>query len=181
MKLQKNKKTKKLPLKIVLPILVLVLAAGGVFAYAQYKNSQPDTSESPHESDLEQSQNLKDNPDDKQQTNNTDKPSEPEVVDPATNKQQVQLEASSDKSSGTLFIRGGVNYPVSGGHCFATLTGPAGQTLTKETPVLPGPASTDCQTISIPLSELASGNWSFKLQYESDKYIGASTSVTFSI
>lgn len=181
MKLQKNKKTKKLPLALTLSVLLLLAVSAGVYAYIQTKNDTSKNSESSHASDYEQAQNLKDNPDDKQQSQNTDKPSTPETVDEDTGKQQVQIEASSDKSNNSIFIRGGVNYPVSGGRCFATLTGPAGQTIVKNTDLLQGPASTDCQTITIPVSELTPGNWSFKLQYESDNYVGASSSVMFSI
>ncbi|OJU88161.1 hypothetical protein BGO17_04295 [Candidatus Saccharibacteria bacterium 49-20] len=181
MKIQKSKNKKRLPLVIILSLLLLIAIPASVYAYVQFKDGKSNTPKVLHESDKEQSQNLKDNPDDKQQSQNTDKPSTPETVDESTGKQQVQLEASSDKSNNTVYIRGGINYPVSGGRCFATLTGPTGQTVTKETSLLQGPASTDCQTISIPVSELTAGTWSFKLQYESDKYIGASNSVTFSI
>lgn len=179
MKLQKEKRKNKSPL--LLSLLVLLIVSGGMFAYMQYERGRPDSTQSPHASDNQQSENLKDNPDDKQQIQNTDRPTEPEAVDPTTNQQKVQLESSSDKSSDTLFIRGGINYPVNGGSCYAKLTGPSGQTVTKETGLLPGPASTDCKTISIPLSELSPGEWSFTLNYTSDIYIGVSTSVSFSI
>jgi len=181
MKLPKNKKTKKIPFALILSALLLVVASVGTYAYIQSKNDTPKTSESSPAPDLGQSQNLKDNPNDKQQPQNTDKPPEPEAVNGDATKQRVKMEASSDKSNDTLFIRGGINYPVSGGRCFATLTGPSGQIITKNTELLQGPASTDCQTISISISELIPGNWSFKLQYESDKYTGTSANGTFSI
>ena len=182
MKLQKNKKTKKPPIVLILSILLPILACIGVYAFIQYRNSTPDeTPQTIQESDKEQSKNLQENPEDKQETQNTDKPSAPVPNEEGSGKQRVEVEASSDKSSDTLFIRGGINYPVSGGRCFVTLTGPSGKVITKDTPLLQNPASTDCQTISIPLSELTPGKWSYTLQYQSNTYQGASDGATFSI
>lgn len=182
MKIQKNKKTKKSLLILILSISFLILAGVGVYAYVQHHSSTPDdTPQAIHESDKEQSKNLQDNPEDKQETQNTDKPAAPAPVEEGSTKQRVAMESSFDKSSDTLFIRGGINYPVSGGRCFATLTGPTGKVITKDTTLLQNPASTDCKTISIPLSELTTGKWSYTLQYQSNTYEGASDSATFSI
>ena len=182
MKIQKSKKTKKSPLILILSISLPILAGVGVYAYIQHRGSTADdTPQSIHESDKEQSKNLQDNPEDKQGTQNTDKPTAPAPAEEGLTKQRVEMESSFDKSSNTLFIRGGINYPVSGGRCFATLTGPTGKVITKDTALLQNPASTDCQTISIPLSELTTGKWSYTLHSQSNAYQGASDSATFSI
>ncbi len=187
MKIQQQKKTKRItPLIIVL--FSILLLAGAVMLYLYLNRNSSDktstgansTSESVHKSDNEQAQNLRDDPTTKQQAPNTDKPSEPTTSD-TSNKQQVQLTASTDTSGSTVYIRGGVNYPVSGGSCYALLTGPSGQSIRKNTTVLQNPASTDCKTISISTNELSSGKWSFILYYTSDNYEGASDEVSFSI
>lgn len=186
MKIQKRKKT-----KIIIPIAVLasvLIIAGAVLLYFYLnrgnseatQTNQDNTSKPIHESDKKQSQDLRDNPDNKQQAPNTDQPSTP-IVDDKTGKQSVQMTASSDQSNNTVFIRGGANYPVAGGSCYALLSGPSGQSIRKDTTVLQNPASTDCKTISVPVSELSTGEWTFTLNYTSDSYEGISNEVSFTI
>ena len=180
MKIHKDKTKKKLPLIIGLVLLILSVFVG-LYLYIQAQHSYLNNTDSSHSSDKEQSRNLKENPNEKEQYHNTDKPSKPQEIDEVTKKQKVQLEASTDMSNDTLFIRGGIDYPVAGGRCFVILTGPSGQSITKDTQLLQGPASTDCQTISVPISELTAGKWSLVLHYESETYTGASANVAFSI
>lgn len=186
MKIKQHKKTKK-----IIPVIILVsilLLAGAVLLYFYLNRGSSDklptstdnTSESMNKSDNVQAQNLRENPNNKEQATNTDKPSTP-TDNKETGKQQVQMTASTNTSGNIVFIRGGVNYPVSGGGCFVLLTGPSGQAVRKDTTVLQNPASTDCKTISIPTRELSPGKWTFTLHYESVDYEGKSNEVSFSI
>ena len=113
-------------------------------------------------------------------SSNSDTPPTPTTI-PGSSKKQVQMVASVDRSNGTVFIRGGVNYPVTGGSCFAELSGPSGQSIRKDSVVLSNPNSTDCKTISIPEGDLASGKWTFTLNYTSDEYKGVSSEVSFTL
>jgi len=184
MKIEKRKKTKGLTISIIILVLLVSVGAMGLIVYLIHKNSsellEPATTKTSHSSDKEQAQALKENPDKKQTSLNSDKPPTP-TSDPGTNKQQVQMVASYSISSNTLYIRGGINYPVSDGNCYAILTGPSGQSIRKDTVLLQNPASTDCKTISVSLTDLTSGKWTFTLNYTSDNYEGVSSENSFSI
>lgn len=181
------KKRPKINKPLVALLAVIVLAAAGYFTYAFIHNNEAKSSAmntpAPTKavsSDAQQSENLSKNPAIKTEAPNADKPAAPTTTS-ASSKKQVQMTASTDMSSGTVFIRGGVNYPVTGGSCYAQLTGPSGQSIRKDTTVLQNPATTDCKTISIPTSELAHGKWTFTLHYTSNDYEGVSSEISFSI
>lgn len=182
MEIKKERKNKR---KIIITLLALALA-GAVLSYIYFAmlrhNDTPSNSISKevHESDREQSSVLQENPENKDQAPNTDHPTAPSTTGESS-KKQVQMVASTDQSGGTVFIRGGINYPVAGGSCYAQLSGPSGQSIRKDSTVLQNPASTDCKTISIPTSELAPGSWTFVLHYTSDEYEGASDAIPFTI
>ncbi len=186
MKIQNHKKTKKVtPIIIVIFLVLLIGVVAALFYLNQTRsNSLPnDTDQATknvHVSDNKQSQQLKDDPDGKLVTPNTDNPSTP-ASNENTGKKQVQMTASSNIVDNMVYIRGGINYPLNVGSCYAQLTGPSGQSIRKDTTLLPGPASTDCKTISIPIAELASGKWTFTLHYVSDTYEGISNEISFSI
>lgn len=182
MRIQKQTKRKNRILIILLSLLVIL---GAIFAYFYFtittsdsknESTPPDT----FKSDRDQSKDLQHDPDNKDKAPNTDHPATPSTVTDS-NKKQVQVVASTNRSSDTIFIRGGINYPVSGGSCYAELSGPSGQSIRKDSTVLQNPASTDCKTISIPLTELAPGNWTFLLHYTSDSYEGVSDEISFVI
>lgn len=184
MKIEHSKKTKIV--LVVVSILAMLLVGAVVFYVFYYKSAaEPQASTGSfvgpdHTSDNQQTQNIQDNPNAKQQNPNTDTPPAT-VKNEETNKQQVQMVASTDTLNGAVYIRGGVNYPVVDGSCYALLSGPASQSIRKNTDLLTGPASSDCKTIVIPVSELSPGKWTFKLHYESDNYEGASDEISFNI
>lgn len=168
-------------------ILLAVILAGIVgfltywFVYKPQNNNLADGSSVKEiTTDKQQSENIQNNPDTKTEAPNSDKPADP-TASGTSSKKQVQMTASTDTSNGVVFIRGGVNYPVSGGSCYAQLSGPTGQSLRKNTTILQNPASTDCKTISIPTGELAPGKWTFTLRYTSDDYEGVTNEVSFSV
>lgn len=180
-----NKSKLRKPVLITAVILSVALIGFSVYAFALKPNeentSETDKSGNPTTSNEEQQpEDPITNPDDKTKAPNTDAPAQP-TPEPGSNKQSVQMIASVDQSNGTVYIRGGANYPVIGGSCYAKLTGPSGQSIQKDSVVLNGPSSTDCKTIAVPVSELSSGQWKLVLHYTSDSYEGASSEVSFNI
>jgi flagellar basal body-associated protein FliL len=186
MKIQKSKSTKRIFPALILAVVLLTAAAIGAYTYLGRNSSEnaslgngSDTSTPNSQSDNEQSQNLDEDPALKEESPNSDRPVAP--VSDDENKKQVPMIASVDTSDSSVYIRGGVNYPVSNGSCYALLQGPNGKTLRKETSILPSSASTDCKTISIAKNELSPGKWTFKLYYSSNEYEGVSNEVSFNI
>lgn len=187
MQIKRNKASKKRILIIIIVALVVALGGAAAFAYVRMKSPTDQTKsteqvEKQGNSDKQQTAALQNDPSGKEKNSNSDKPAAP-TTNEASSKKQVQMTASTDASSGTVFIRGGVNYPVTNGTCYALLSGPSGQSIRKDTTLLPNPASTDCKTISIPNSELSPGKWTFTLHYisVSDDYEGISSEVSFSV
>ena len=182
MKIKQRTKINKPVLAIVI-ILLVSLVAFLVYTFAlkpkDIKTTNT-TSANTSSTDKLQSENLQNNPEDKEKAPNSDRPADP-VTSSGSSKKQVQMVASTDQSGGTMYIRGGVNYPVTGGGCYAQLSGPSGQSIRKDSSILANPASTDCKTISIATSELASGKWTFTLHYTSDDYEGVSNEISFSV
>ena len=183
MQIRKNTKKINKPALIIASVLLIGIGASLVYALVlkPQNNKSADTSKSnTAPSDQQQTENLANNPDSKDETPNTDTPAKPSTT-PNSDKKQVQMVASVDQSNDTVFIRGGVNYPVTGGSCYAQLVGPSGQSIRKDSVVLSNPASTDCKTIPVPASELESGKWTFTLNYTSDEYEGVSNETSFTL
>ncbi len=183
MKTQNRTRKINKPVLAIVAILLLGLVAASAYAFVlkPQNDTSTDTAKSENKSsDEQQPETIETTPEDKVTTPNTDTPSTP-TTNSGSTKQQVQMVASVDQSNGSVYIRGGVNYPVSGGSCFAQLSGPSNKSIRKESSVLPNPASTDCKTIIIPASELSSGKWTFTLNYTSDEYEGVSSEVSFTL
>lgn len=184
MKIKKNQKKNQKLLGVALAALFVI---GVLLAYfyiirKPLENTPASTAEpytSEQDSDKKQADNLENNPEVKELTPNSDRPETP--TNNESGKKQVQMVASADKSSDTVFIRGGVNYPVADGSCYAMLRGPSGQTIRKDTTTLQNASTTDCKTITISKVDLVSGKWSFKLYYTSDNYEGVSDETSFTI
>jgi len=172
---KKIKKTITIAATIIFVVLIVFLSYNFIF---KSKNDNPIVTDAPNNStpNTQPSEPIIEIPDNKTKAPNTDHPA---AIEP--NKKQVEMVASVDRSNGTLFIRGGVNYPVNGGNCFAELAGPSSESIRKDSIALSNPNSTDCKTISIPVSDLAPGEWTFTLNYVSDEYIGVSSDVSFNI
>lgn len=175
--------SKKVPIVILVTVLVLGLGVCTVYAAScgvfTSKTSSGDSA-GKAESDKEQSENIENNPENKNSSPNTDQPAHP-TEDSNTHKNTVQVVASVDVTD-AVYIRGGANYPITEeGTCYALLSGPTGQSIRKDTVILQNPASTDCRTITIRLDELSSGNWSATLHYSSANYEGSSNAVAFTI
>lgn len=173
-------------IKIII-LCVSILVCGAILAYLLMNlndnpkdNSQFSTPVR-SESDIQQSERLESDPGNKETRNNTDSPA-PLTTDNNTNNAIVQMVSSYDISDGTLFIRGGINNSIEyDGLCFALLTGPNGEIIRKETTLLQNASTTDCKTVSIPISDLQSGRWKFSLNYLSDTKNGHSDESFFDI
>lgn len=180
----KIKKRSKINKPLVATIFVVAVSLVAFAIYLIYKPQSGTASKATNtneiSTDKQQSESLHSNPENKEKAPNTDHPSDP-VSSTESGKRQVQMVASVDRSGDTVFIRGGINYPVSEGSCYALLSGPSGQSIRRDSTLLPNPASTDCKTISIPVNELVSGKWTLKLHYTSIDYEGTSSEVPFSI
>lgn len=184
MKIKKNTKKVNKPLLIVLTLALL--GGGAFFVYTllikpQFNKSE-DTSNNTGTSvsKNQESETSKDTSEEKTTPSNSDTPKTPSVTTDSK-KKEVQVVSSADQSSETIYIRGGINYPVTGGTCYVQLSGPSGKSIRKDSIVLQNPASTDCKTIVIPVSELSPGKWTFTLHYTSDEFEGKSSEATFSI
>jgi hypothetical protein len=168
-------------------ICAAVLICGTVAFYTLNKryanvteNKQSSTPER-SASDIQQAKDLTDQPSSKETQSNTDTPA-PITTDKNTGKSVVQMVSSFDISRGTLYIRGGINNSVEyEGTCFAELIAPDGKIIKKETTLLQNSATTDCRTISIPVTELRSGHWKFTLNYTSNNKIGKTNESSFEL
>lgn len=161
-------------------IAIAVLAIGFVVYVVFASNRVPSSTE--NNRDGSQSNQNEPKPDDsKSQSTLTDQPA-PKGTNDQTGKQQLQMTASHNMDSDTLYIRGGINNSVVyDGVCSASLTGPNQKNLNKPTTLLQNAATTDCKTIKIPLSELSVGTWKYKLTYSSATSEGSSNENTFEI
>ena len=178
---QNNKK-----LKVIIISTVLLIGAGSYSVYA-LMNQQSNNTDSSTQTSNGKSQDIKPDPEPETKTEetikdtNTDQPT-PVTVAPDTNKRTLQLTGTAETTNGTVYIRGGINNSVEfNGKCYASLTGPNGQTIRKETTLLQNAATTDCETIQIPISELSKGQWSIKLNYSSNESSGTSNAFTVQI
>lgn len=179
----KNKKTKK-----ILVIIIVVLLLGSIsllllhyFKPHQQNASTTTTNPTRSTSDKQQAANIMSNPTNKETSVNTDTPA-PSQVNNQTGKTVAQMIVSTDVSSSTVYIRGGINnLAVNNGTCSAELTGPSGQTITQTTDLLRNASTTDCKTVSIPTSNLTSGQWKVHLHYISNEAEGKSDDVSFTI
>lgn len=179
---RKNKISKRTATIAGLAIVAILVAISYIsFSYKSQSNPATDTDPSRFASDKQQSDELAKNPDNKQATPNTDTP-DPIKIDDQSKKGVVQLVAAANVSDGNVYIRGGVNNAViTGGSCYAVLTGPNNQTIKKDTTLLQNPHTTDCKTITMAASELSAGTWKVILYFTSDTLEGASNEVAITI
>lgn len=180
MQIKRNNSSKK-KLSVIIIAALLILGCVAVFLYVRLNHSAVDSKPAKEiSSDKQQAKNLQNDADNKNKTPNTDEPATP-TTPTTSSKKVVQVTSSTDMSDGMVFIRGGIDYPLTDGNCYAQLSGPSNQSIRKDTTILKGPSSTDCKTISIPVAELAPGKWTFTLHYASDGYEGVSNEISFSV
>jgi len=182
MKIQKKRNRKEiLTISLLALIGLVVLVGGSIYAYTKLSNTNTTPTQTKSASDSQQSGNIQDNPAVKETTPNTDTPA-PAKTDTTTGKKVAEMVSSADISGGTVYIRGGINnLVVYDGACSASLVGPNGELLSKNTTLLQNATTTDCKTISIDTADLAKGKWKFTLGYTSTSAEGKSNESTFTI
>lgn len=172
----------KIKRTILITTLSLLTLVGASAAYFFFAPQNKDTGPTRSQSDIEQAENLAKDPDNKNLAPNSDKSNTPPSPPVQSGKKSVPLMASTNTSNATIYIRGGLNFPVvEDGSCYVLLTGPSEELVRKDTEVLQNPASTDCKTVSLPAQELAKGSWKATLNYSSTNYQGMSNEVEFTI
>lgn len=176
--MKKRQKKNKILIASLVVIAALLISAGtvyGLFIYPQQDiNSNKDSDTNTKESTEKTTPDKGLNP-------NTDTPP-PTTKNEDTGKQIVQMVTYVDVSGSTVSIRGGINNAaISEGACFAQLTGPNGESIKQETPLLENASTTDCKTISLNTSNLAKGTWKYTLNYLSDTMEGSSNEASFEI
>lgn len=164
-------------------LLVLALAVGSFFYLSAKEDEQPTNEAVPERSgsDDMQLEDLSKDPENKERAPNSDSPPPPDSsAEPRAT--TVQMVSSATVTDRTLHIRGGINTKVADdGTCYAELTGPDGSTQRINTTLLQNPHTTDCETISVDITDYKAGKWSVKLRYASPNYEGASNGTTFDI
>ena len=111
---------------------------------------------------------------------NTDIPEKP--VENPDHIYTVSMISSIDIENGSVFIRGGINNLSSdSGECIAEMTHQDGTVVSKTTNLLPGPQSSSCKTIEIPIKELKTGQWKMKLKYKNQNTTGETDAKKFTI
>lgn len=177
--MQIHKQKNKRKYIIIATLLVLLLAGAATANFLYTRDSDKPNSKA--QSDIDQASNLAKEPENKSLSPNSDQPLAPTGTDTST-KKSIQMVASANVTNETLYIRGGLNYPEpEQGTCYAELSGPTGRTIRKDTEILQNPASADCKTVSIPVSELTPGTWKSTLKYTSANYEGTSNEVETTI
>lgn len=171
---------------IISVIAALILAAAGFAGYYYlYRNDTKHSTtgvsleRTPEDKKLEQ--NLKDNPQQKQQATQTDQPSAP-PVDKTTNLQQVNVVlTNTGETNGMVSASGFVSNVVeSNGSCSYVFTnGPS--SVTKTSTTLTNANSTTCKTVQFNASELGAGTWNVQLKYSSPTSTGSSNTLQVAV
>ena len=187
----KNKKTNsKKNILIIILVLITILAGFAIYYYIK-NNPAPPNHDTTHTNDpvkndietkskIENKSNSHQGAPSKDKRINTD-PQGPTSVNKTNGKTIVTVVTSANVSEGIVYIRGGINNAVSDGKCYAQLKSPSGSFIEKHTTLLPGASTADCKTIRIPVSELSTGLWTYKLNYSSPTTEGESSENSFQI
>lgn len=181
MKIKIKKNNKNIFIISALCITAALCIATAFYILNNREDYNPSSIPERAESDIQQTKTIENNPTTKTNPGNTDTPT-PVVIDKNSGKGVLQMTTSYDIADDKIYIRGGINNSVEyDGICYAELTAPDGKAINKQTTLLQNSATTDCKTISIPLSDLSPGKWSYTLNYTSDNSTGKTDEISFSI
>lgn len=109
----------------------------------------------------------------KQSTSGSDQPPAP-TLQPDGAKSQVEVTiTAANQNSSTLQIRTLISAVVNDGTCTLLLTGPSGQTVSHTSTVQPLSSTSTCKGFDVPNSDLSSGTWNLKLQYDNNSLTGS--------
>jgi hypothetical protein len=164
----KNKRTKKI---LAFGLIIAILLA--VVALAFYKIgpfSSKDASDSTSEERNTGTDIKKQSVDQtsKGQHSGSDPSPEPQPI-PGSNKSSVNADITSTNQDQTsLHIRALIQTVTSSGTCTLTMTGPNGKSYTATVPVQALPSTSTCRGFDIPLTQLSTGSWNIKVDFNND-------------
>lgn len=185
MRITPKKNTKTI---VIAAALAVLLVAGAAFAYRQYSDStnsvardKSGTSLERSQEELNESENILNNPKDAKQQTGSDTVNEP-AVDSATGKRTVNVVlTSTGADNGQVDASGFVsNLVEEGGTCTYTFT-QTQRTVKKSSGTSVNPTSTTCQTVRFSENELGTGEWKVVIQYNSSSASGTSNEGTLEI
>jgi flagellar basal body-associated protein FliL len=175
-----NHRTAKIVIVSIAAVLLVGSATVGAFMYFHRNDIKRNsngisTEQTPQDKQLEQ--NLNNNPDQKQQTTQTDHPAAPSV-DKATNFQQVNvILTNTGETNGSVSASGFVSNTVeSTGTCKYVFTN-GQKSVEKTSTTLTNSTSTTCKTVQFSASELSAGTWKVQLKYSSPTSTGLSNTL----
>lgn len=170
---------------ITISTLIAVGVVGSYLLYAYVARvfpftagSEYDVNYSRSDAEKQREQEIRDNPSQKLENDQTDQPSEPSV-DTTNGKQSVSVLISYAGVSDGLVSASGLvtNLSQEGGQCTYIFT-KGDKVLEKPVETMANPTSTTCKTIQFSASELTSGAWNIVLNYSSSNAYGESSRKT---
>lgn len=179
MQVQSKKSYKKL---VILIAAIIVIIAGGLFAYAMYlpqdhspsETTTSDTQKAQSSEKSSKSDNDSQTTDDQTTTREKEKdnPTQFEGSSPNTNNTITGVINYKAVADGALTLRTTIEQSLTSGTCTLTLTS-NGRTVTKTANIAPNPSSSTCEGFSVPVSELGSGSWNIEITITSGDRTGA--------
>lgn len=181
---QTNKNKLLIAISLFLALIAAFLVANALLSKNQSEKSTPQVSQpeiqKPAEESKKNTDNQKNNSEDKPVETHSDKPIQP--VENPDHTYTVSMISSIEIENGSVFVRGGINNLSSdSGECIAELKHEDGTIVTKTTNLLPGPQSSSCKTIEVPIKQLKTGAWTMKLKYKNQNTTGETDAQKFTI
>lgn len=185
----KQTRNRKNVIIITAAIITLVISGSAMAYQVSQNNDSSSEPSSPSSKTSKKASSTKDLTGDTDsptaESNKSNTNSDPQATtstDSSTGKTIVSVVSSVNVSDGVVYIRGGINNVVdTDGACYALLKGPSGNSIRKDTTLLPNSSTSDCKTIQIKTGELTSGTWTYTLNYSSNTEEGVSSEGTFNI
>ncbi|MDB5160586.1 MAG: hypothetical protein JWO99_849 [Candidatus Saccharibacteria bacterium] len=182
MKSAKQKKNKRLSKKILIAAIIIVLAilTLGVYSFALHQNVIPNTQITDEQKAADAIKNNSVNsPSDQKTSSSSDQPPAPtpqnggkSVVD-VSKTNPIDGSHFSKSTDDSITFHYSISTSVSTGTCTLTLTKSGSDAVVRTAQVFAsGPTTSTCQSLAIPLTELASGTWTTDLVFENDTLTG---------
>jgi hypothetical protein len=173
-----NKKTKNKKL-IILTLTAISLLILCLFLTKSFPFEKPENQASQEQDQRNAGQQIKesslDSQKDKTGISGSDQPPTP-APSPNGGKSTIEINiTAANQNDSLLQIRSLILAVDSGGICSLSLTRSGFSPITKTAPAQALSSSSTCQGFDIPLSELAPGEWSVILNYESSSLVGSTT------
>ena len=177
------KPTNKKPLIVVSVLLLLFIAGGVTFAYADplgLRSSQDmnaPTEEEKRAGNDAKKATIEADQNNKGVSTGSDPLPSPSP-DPASGKSMVGVEiTAANQNDSSLQIRSLIKATTASGTCTLTMTGPTGQTYSNAAEVQALPNGSTCKGFDVPVSSLGSGQWTVKIDFANDTIFGTTTKI----